>query len=294
MKSFHLWATCAFALPSILAVNTSASEPLPLPREVAPAYQIPYRLTDTNHVMVRVKLNGKGPFNFILDTGAPALILSEKIAEKIGVKPEKGWVKFDRMEIEGGLKVPDAKGLAIDMFQLKGMNAMGLAGAELHGVLGYTILAQFEIQYDFTKDKLAWKHLKGFAPAEIKRLGDDKDMAKDSGQAGLEMIGNLMQTLGPLMGLKPNFETRQRGFLGVTLEVKEDKLFIRDVANGGPAAGAGLKAGDRIVAVNRRDTDTLSAARKAAAAVAEGETLRIAIERGAEEKIVEVKLGRGF
>jgi len=40
------------------------------------SYEIPYKLTDTKHVMVRVKLNGKGPFNFILDTGAPALIIS--------------------------------------------------------------------------------------------------------------------------------------------------------------------------------------------------------------------------
>ncbi len=30
---------------------------------------VPFRLTDTHHTLVRVKINGKGPFNFIVDTG---------------------------------------------------------------------------------------------------------------------------------------------------------------------------------------------------------------------------------
>ena len=57
------------------------------PSKVAPAkpVRVPYQLTNTKHVLVRVKLNGKGPFNFVLDTGAPALFLSEAAAEKAGI-----------------------------------------------------------------------------------------------------------------------------------------------------------------------------------------------------------------
>ena len=47
-------------------------------------YEIPYRLTDTKHVLVRAKLNGKGPFNFILDTGAPAVFIPKKVAKEVG------------------------------------------------------------------------------------------------------------------------------------------------------------------------------------------------------------------
>src|SRR5205814_1414422 len=107
----------------------------------ATTYEIPYRLTDTKHVMVRVKVNGKGPFNFIIDTGAPALIMTEAVSKKVGGKTEEGWTTFDKVEIEGGLSIPNPRGVAVDMFQLKGMNALGLAGVELHGVLGYNILA---------------------------------------------------------------------------------------------------------------------------------------------------------
>jgi len=34
------------------------------------------------------------------------------------------------------------------------MNGLGLAGVELHGVVGYNVLAKFRITYDFTADKL--------------------------------------------------------------------------------------------------------------------------------------------
>src|SRR5262249_26154942 len=48
----------------------------------AKSYQVPYRLTATKHVLVRAKINGKGPFHFILDTGAPALFVSTAICKK--------------------------------------------------------------------------------------------------------------------------------------------------------------------------------------------------------------------
>src|SRR5438067_12653319 len=87
-----------------------------------PPIMVPYRLTKTQHILVRAKINGKGPFNFILDTGAPALFVATKAAKKGGVEPDKkGWGTFDRFEIEGGVPVPKAKGRIEDPFQLEGM-----------------------------------------------------------------------------------------------------------------------------------------------------------------------------
>ena len=64
---------------------------------------MPYRVTNFNHVMVRAKINGQGPFNFIVDTGTPALFVADAVADKIGVKKDKkGWGTFDTFEIEGG------------------------------------------------------------------------------------------------------------------------------------------------------------------------------------------------
>src|SRR5262249_19914249 len=101
-------------------------------KPISKTYQVPYRLTNTNHVLVRVKINGKGPYNFILDTGAPALFVSTPVCTKLGIQADKrGWGTFDRFEIEGGVVLNRAKGRVEDPFQLEGMNGLGLAGAEL-------------------------------------------------------------------------------------------------------------------------------------------------------------------
>src|ERR1019366_4281832 len=55
--------------------------------------KVPFRLTDTHHTLVRVKINGKGPFNFVVDTGCPVFLIAEPVPEKIGLK--KGWVTLD-------------------------------------------------------------------------------------------------------------------------------------------------------------------------------------------------------
>src|SRR5205085_8633 len=140
-------------------------------------YEIPYRLTDTKHVLVRAKINGKGPFNLILDTGAPAVFITKPIAKKVGVDVDaKGWGNFTTFEIEGGLKVEKVRSRVEDLVQIDGMNSMGLAGVELHGVIGYNVLAKFRIEYDFTADKLAFEPLPGFdppAPERIKAEGAD-------------------------------------------------------------------------------------------------------------------------
>ena len=172
-------------------------------------FEVPYRLTDTKHVLVRVKLNGKGPFNFIIDTGAPALILTEAVAKKAGGKEDGSWTTFDTLEIEGGVKIDDARGLAIDPFQLKGMNALGVAGVELHGMMGFNVLARYKIEYDFTETKLKWTPV-DFKVPDPKRVQVDKN----GGQGGLEMIGTLMQMFSRLGGIKPNFETQPRGSSG--------------------------------------------------------------------------------
>src|ERR1041385_6499706 len=49
-------------------------EPKPF---VAESTVVPYRLTDTHHTLVRVKINGKGPFNFVVDTGCPVFLIAE-------------------------------------------------------------------------------------------------------------------------------------------------------------------------------------------------------------------------
>jgi serine protease DegQ len=283
------WLT-PLAAAWLLAASAAAADP---PKR----YEIPYRLTDTKHVLVRTKLNGKGPYNFILDTGAPAVFIPKKLAQEVGVKPDdKGWGTFDKFEVEGGLVVGEAKTRVQDLFQLEGMNGLGLAGAELHGVIGYNVLARFRITYDFAADKLVWVPL-DFDPPAPKGIGH-------GGQGGLEVLGPIMKLLAGLMGITPNFETRPRGFLGVETEDRPDGVFVKAVLPDAPAAKAGLKPGDKITAVGvsaagakkprMTDVDTPKDLARALAEARPGQEARVEVRRGENTVTVVVPLGRGL
>src|SRR3954471_659296 len=99
-------------------------------RQVGRSFQVPYRRTETNHFLVRVRINGKGPFNFLVDTGAPIIFVGTEAARKAGLKPEadEPLTRVDRIEFEGGAYLSQVKARVDDPFQLVGMNALGLPG----------------------------------------------------------------------------------------------------------------------------------------------------------------------
>src|SRR5262249_52412003 len=105
-RSFPMKITLGAAAALLLALPLQADDKPP-PK----TYAIPYKLTFTNHIMVRAKINGKGPFNFIVDTGAPALFVATDVAKKVGATTgSDDWGTFDRFEVEGGLVLEKAKG----------------------------------------------------------------------------------------------------------------------------------------------------------------------------------------
>jgi hypothetical protein len=253
----------------------------------AKTYQVPYRLTSTNHILVRVKINGKGPYHFILDTGAPALFVSTAVCSKLGVQPDaQGWGTFERFAIEGGVVLKNARGRVEDPFQLAGMNSLGLAGAELHGVIGYSLLAHFRLEFDFTKDKLRWTTL-DFEPSPPRGL-DGQAMS------GMDVISGIMKVLGTLLGKKPEPETALRGFLGIGLEERKNALRIESVLAGSPAADAGLRAGDCIQRFRGKPLRSLAELKGLAVKVAPNEMVALTITRGGQTQTLQIKAGKGL
>ena len=133
-------AALTLTLTSALTLNAqNGTKPPPPVPQIGHTFQIPYRLTDTNHFLVRVRINGKGPFNFLVDSGAPALFIATETAKKVGLKPIKDefWTPVDRLDFEGGAELTRLKARVEDPFQLVGMNALGLPGASIDGILGF-------------------------------------------------------------------------------------------------------------------------------------------------------------
>ncbi|MFL5243265.1 MAG: PDZ domain-containing protein [Gemmataceae bacterium] len=288
MSSYWL----SLSLPGLLLAGSLFGDE-PLKKEASPkkadaaVFEVPYRLTDVKHVLIRAKINGKGPFNFILDTGAPALFVSTAVCKKLGVEPDKkGWGTFDKLEIEGGVVLSKARGRIEDPFQLEGMNSMGLAGAELHGVIGYNILARYRLEFDFTQDKMKWTPLK-FVPKSPEASGR-------SGGAETDAMAGLLKIMAAFIGKKPMPILTPRGFLGIELTDSEKSAGIKSVLTGSPAAKAGLQAGDEVTQVNGKAVKNAKDLRKLTAELKPGQTVKVTVQRGTESRDITVKSEEGL
>jgi hypothetical protein len=275
------WRFALAVCCGLLPVAATAADP--------PAkFEIPYRLTDSNHILVRAKINGKGPFNLILDTGAPAVFITKAVAKKAGVQTgDKGWGVFDAFELEGGLKVEKAKTAVDDLVQLDGMNALGLAGVELHGVVGYNVLAKYRVTYDFTADKLTFEPLPGFEPAVPEKI-------KIADGDNIQAMAPMFKMLAALSGIKPNFEVVPRGFVGIEFDDAGGAVAVKKVLAGSPADKAGFKAGDVIEAVKAVTIARGEDLSKALAKAGVGTKLRVTVKRGGKTEELTLELGKGL
>ena len=172
------------------------------------------------------------------------------------------------------------------------MNGLGLGGAELHGMIGYNILAHYRMEIDFTKDKMVWTPIADFDPKPPMGLGGNANSAA----GGLEVMGTLMKFFGALTGAKAEPDYALRGFLGVQLADIEDGEYpvVKSVLAEGPAGKSGLKAGDRITRVQGRGVTSLEDVRKLALKLAPGDEVKLTVKRGKEMVDVTFKTGEGL
>lgn len=252
------------------------------------AFEVPYRLTELKHILIRAKINGKGPYNFILDTGAPALFVSKEVCKKLEIDSDKeGWGTFEKFEIEGGVKIAKARGRIENPFQLEGMNSMGLGGVELHGVIGYNILARYKLEFDFTKDVMKWTAL-DFKPKTPLGLGGRGGSMENEAMAGLVKMMSLF------IGKKPLPVYTARGFLGVEIDESKDAVRIKSVIPDSPAAKAGFMALDTIAKIDGKPVKNAEDLSKILANLATGKKSKVTILRKEENKELTVTLGDGL
>jgi hypothetical protein len=252
------------------------------------SYEVPYSLTVPKHILVRAKINGKGPFNFILDTGAPALFVSVAVGKKLDLKTDGKWATLDRFEIEGGVVVTKARARIETPFQLEGMNGLGLAGVELHGLIGYDLLARHRMTIDFTRDKMTWVPL-AYKPAPPLGMGGK------GGQGSIEALGGIMKMLGAFMGQQAEPVVILRGFLGLTLADGDEYPVVKSVLSRGPAGLGGVEVGDKLTRVAGRGVyNAADVGRTVGKELRPGQTFKLTVIRGTETKELTVRLGEGL
>ena len=84
----------------------------------------------------------------------------------------------------------------------------------------------------------------------------------------------------------------ERGWLGVSIEDRDDTVIIASLDRNGPAARAGLKAGDQVTAVNGERIVSSRGLIRAVAAEHPGSSIRVSIRRGSKDMDIPVSVGR--
>ena len=288
----RLWPGLGLLLLFVPLTAASARDRAP---DVGKSYRVPYRLTATNHFLVRVRINGQGPFNFLVDTGAPALYIATETARKIGLKPDKNefWTAVDRLDFEGGASLTKLKGRVEDPFQLVGMNALGLPGATIDGILGFTVLARFRLVLDPTKDRMVWTRL-DYEPSDPPTPRRQEGEQPPAEVQAMNLLGPAAKLLAFVMGRQPEEQLHPRGYLGIELAEAEEEVRVTRVLPGSPAEKAGVKPGDRLVRLLDEEVESLRAAREAFDEVKPDDRVSLVVRRGTETRELTVTAGEGL
>lgn len=107
----------------------------------------------TSLVVVPVTINGRGPFRFILDTGASDSILSSAVADALAI-PEG---RSRRILTAGGavpaqvrmLRIFKVGGVRLEEVEIAVMQADLMKTLQVDGVLGADYLRRFKVSIDY-------------------------------------------------------------------------------------------------------------------------------------------------
>ena len=157
-------------LEMLKALGTTDVAVVTAPDNPAP---IPFRKT-LNLIFAQVSINGHGPYNFAIDTGATQTVISEKLVDAIGLKPITSTVVYG---IGGAGKV-DTK--------LYGVNELAMGDVKIKtlpvgtfndpivsqladGILGTALLSDFilTVNYPASRLELARKRPSATAESEV-------------------------------------------------------------------------------------------------------------------------------
>src|SRR5438552_18969599 len=88
MKKYIALTCTLLVLPAFVhAQDAGKKDP---PKKIV----VPFELIKTQHMVVNVKINGKGPFRLVFDTGAPDSLVSNKVAKEAGLVGKGGGIPF--------------------------------------------------------------------------------------------------------------------------------------------------------------------------------------------------------
>lgn len=199
-----------------------------------PVVEIPFDFY-RNEIILEVKINGKGPFNMMLDTGTDPSAIELNTARELGLKliplgsPPVGGGTAPRMvygvylpvvEV-GALAANNVEAVAIDMSKISER-----LGKPLHGVIGHSVLNGRIVQIDYPNRLVRFyskspfgnpKQLNTAKRTVLRFRYVDNVLIDDVFVNGKKMVGNLDTGSNGMFDLTP----AAVALLGMEEEVKQ-------------------------------------------------------------------------
>jgi hypothetical protein len=234
---------------------------------------VPFELLKTKHMVVHIKVNGKGPYRVIFDTGAPVVLLNNKIAKESGVLPKNfkptalqlfgtaGQFPIKTLEL-GALKADDVPAVVMDHPALE--EAAKVLGP-LDGIVGFPFFARYSMTLDYQAKQLTFVP-NGFKPP-------------DTVQSLLALMLGGDQPAKTILA-----PAAQWGFV-VDKDAADEQagVPVKKVLPGSAAAAAGLHDGDRLLTLDDRWTDSVADCYAAVGHVKPGTAAKVLIRRSGKE-----------
>jgi hypothetical protein len=253
--------------------------------EAAKPATVPFDLLKTKHMVIQIKVNGKGPYRVIFDTGAPVMLLNTKVAKASGLIAQNaqaplfalfgnmGQVKIKTLEI-GSLK---AENVATVVMDHPTVELISKFLGPIEGIVGFPFFARYKMTLDYQAKELTFL-ANGYEPPDA-----------------LEAMMKSMMALTSDGKPKVLAPAAQWGFVLDTKDKDEEAgVTINEVRTGSAADQAGLKPGDRLLTLDGRWTDSVKDTYLAASYVKPGTAAKVSIRRGAKEIEFIVKPRAGF
>jgi hypothetical protein len=254
----------AFAILSCLAA-------LPLAAQEK-TFTVPFETLGSQHMAIMVKINGKGPYRMIFDTGAPFTLLGNKAAREAEVFPKNfkpsiftlltNQVQFKMKNVEiGPLKLDNVDCVTMDH---PTVNLIAkYENTELEGIVGFNVFGRYRMTIDYQKKQMT------FTPNGYEPQNMFKQLTAMLSTGGAELMRQRVLAPGGLLGVRVQKEAGDRA-AGVSIE---------EVYANSPAQRAGLKSGDRLLTLDDRWTDSVADCFDAATRVKPGENVRLEVLR---------------
>lgn len=150
-------------LPALGCSLPSAVSP-GAPSETAPG-EVNFKLAGPNEaaLIVQVKINGKGPYDFVLDTGATFTCIDRQLVEELklpnwsgplgtvvitGGEGEMGFVKIDKLEVGDTASASELVACKLDL------SRMQPPGFGIKGLIGLNFLKNYRVTINFESNTL--------------------------------------------------------------------------------------------------------------------------------------------